>query len=159
MTSHPRMTTLLRWFKFNLVGALGMALQLTTLTLLNHLFHGHYLYATAAALELTLLHNFLWHLHYTWGDRRPHTPWPRALLRFHLTNGLISLLGNLVIMRLLIRTAHLPLLVANAIAILFCSIANFYAGNKWTFADPPARLLSFPRLTGRVSTLREPTAP
>jgi putative flippase GtrA len=28
------------------------------------------LYATAAAIELTLLHNFVWHLHYTWRDRR-----------------------------------------------------------------------------------------
>ena len=25
--------------------------------------------ATAAAVELTLLHNFVWHLHYTWRDR------------------------------------------------------------------------------------------
>ncbi len=33
---------LLRWLKFNLVGAMGMVLQLATLALLNHFAPGHY---------------------------------------------------------------------------------------------------------------------
>lgn len=128
--------TLLRWLKFNLVGAIGMVLQLAALALFNRILGGRYLLASAAAVELTLLHNFLWHLHLTWRDRRTGSPL-RQLLRFHLSNGLVSLLGNLVLMRLLIQHAHLPLLVANAIAILCCSVANFCLGDRWAFANPP----------------------
>ncbi|HZL28065.1 MAG TPA: GtrA family protein [Acidobacteriaceae bacterium] len=128
------MNPLLRWLKFNLVGAMGMALQLATLALLNHLAPNHYLIASAAAVELAVLHNFIWHIHYTWSDRRRHSTILSQLLRFHLSNGLVSLLGNLALMRLLVHTAHLPVLVANIIAILCCSIANFALSHTWAFA-------------------------
>ena len=59
------MSTLVRFGRFNLVGAMGMAVQLATLELLDWRWPRHYLLATAAALELTLAHNFIWHLHYT----------------------------------------------------------------------------------------------
>ncbi len=128
------MTTFLRWWKFNLVGALGMVMQLTALALINRWMPGHYLYASAVAIELTLLHNFVWHLHYTWRDRREDSSWLSQLIRFQLSNGLVSLLGNLVLMRLLVDEAHLPLLAANSIAILCCSMLNFCLGNNWAFA-------------------------
>lgn len=128
------MNSFIRWGKFNLVGAMGMVVQLAALALFNRLAPGHYLFATAAAIEVTLLHNFIWHLHYTWRDRRDSSSLPAQLLRFHLANGLISMLGNLALMRILVQQAHLPVLVANCIAILCCSIANFYLGNSWAFA-------------------------
>jgi putative flippase GtrA len=128
------MNSLVRWTKFNLVGAIGMAVQLAALSLISRLAPGHYLVATAAAIELTLLHNFTWHLHYTWRDRRNGSAVPAQLLRFHLSNGVISLLGNLLLMRILVQQARLPVLVSNAIAILCCSILNFNLGNRWAFA-------------------------
>ena len=128
------MKTLIRWGKFNLVGAMGMVVQLAALGLINRLTAGHYLYATAAAIELALVHNFLWHLHYTWRDRRDDSAWVAQFARFQLSNGLVSLVGNLALMRILVQQAHLPLLIANCIAILCCSIANFCLGNSWAFA-------------------------
>jgi putative flippase GtrA len=126
--------TFIRWGKFNLVGAMGMAVQLAALAFINWLAPGHYLFATAAAIELTLLHNFAWHLHYTWHDRRDDSALLAQLVRFHLSNGLVSMVGNLALMRILVHEAHLPLLVANGIAILCCSIVNFCLGNNWAFA-------------------------
>jgi len=137
---------LLRWLRFNLVGAMGMVVQLAALALFNRLWAGHYLVASAAAVELAVLHNFVWHLHYTWRDRRGVSAFAQ-LLRFHLSNGLVSLLGNLALMRLLIHGAHLPLLAANIIAILCCSLANFCLGNTWAFAaadSPPPRYTGIP---------------
>jgi putative flippase GtrA len=122
-----------RWWKFNLVGAIGMAWQLGLLALLNRLAPGHYLVATAAALELTLLHNFTWHVHFTWRDRRDASALAAQLIRFHLSNGLVSMLGNLGLMRTLVDSIHAPLLLANGIAILCCSIVNFCAGHNWAF--------------------------
>lgn len=129
------MNTLIRWLKFNLVGAIGMVVQLAALALFNRWSRGHYLCASAAAVELTLLHNFAWHLHYTWKDRRDRSAITGQLLRFHLSNGLVSMLGNLVLMRILFQEVHLPLLISNFIAILCCSIVNFCLGEEWVFAD------------------------
>jgi putative flippase GtrA len=137
-----------RYLRFNLIGLLGVAVQLLTLTLLNRAFPHHYLLTTAAAIELTLLHNFAWHTRYTWPDRIASRL--TQLLRFHLTNGLLSLAGNLVLMRLFVHTAHLPVIPANAFAILVCSTANFLLANLWAFATPavpkaqPAYNLSIP---------------
>lgn len=125
------MNPLHRFGRFLLVAAMGMALQLTALAIFHRLFPHHDLLTTAAALELTLLHNFTWHLHYTWRDRQ-HSRL-RQCLRFHLSNGLLSMLGNLTIVALVMRTARLPLIAANIIAIAACSLGNFYLGNRWVF--------------------------
>jgi putative flippase GtrA len=129
------MKPLIRWGKFNLVGAMGMVVQLGALAAINRIVPGHYLFATAAAIELTLLHNFTWHLHYTWCDRRDGSSVVVQLARFHLSNGVISMLGNLALMRILVQEARLPVLAANCVAILCCSVANFVLGNKWAFAE------------------------
>ena len=127
------MNPLLRYCKFNLVGAIGMVVQLSTLALLNHLTPSHYLIASAIALELTILHNFVWHLRYTWRDRRDDSAVSAQLLRFQLSNGLVSMVGYLALMEALVRNAHIPVLVANVIAILTCSLLNFCLGNLWAF--------------------------
>jgi putative flippase GtrA len=88
-------------------------------------------------VELTLLHNFVWHLHFTWRDRRCRSPIAAQLVRFHLSNGLVSMLGNLALMRILVHEARIPVLAANGIAILCCSIVNFCLGNNWAFAPGP----------------------
>ena len=131
------MNGLVRFGKFSVVGTMGTAIQLGTLALFNRWMAGHYLYATAAAIELTLVHNFIWHSLYTWRGTardRARTARIRRLLRFHISSGLISMLGNLLLMRMLVGQAHVPVLVANVIAVLCCSIPNFFLGNSWVFA-------------------------
>ncbi|HLI77180.1 MAG TPA: GtrA family protein [Acidobacteriaceae bacterium] len=136
------MSVLVRWLRFNGVGAMGTAVQLGVLALLNHLWRGHYMWASATALEVTLLHNFAWHRRFTWRDRcdEAQERW-RQLLRFHLSNGLVSLVGNLGLMRMLVAGAHTPAVAANAVAIVGCSLLNYSVGNRWVFAeqDGPVR--------------------
>ena len=45
------MTLLRRWARFNLVGVLGMPVQLGTLFCFDRLLPGHYLWATLLALS------------------------------------------------------------------------------------------------------------
>lgn len=137
------MKTFIRWSKFNLVGAMGMVVQLSALALLNRWAAGHYLVAAAAAVELTLLHNFAWHIAYTWRDRRNNSDRLSQLMRFHLSNGLVSMLGNLALMRILVDEARMPVIAANGIAILCCSVVNFCLGDSWVFAG---RTRGIPRL-------------
>jgi putative flippase GtrA len=123
-----------RFGRYTLIGAAGTALQLGVLALLDRCAPGHYLWASAAALETALLHNFAWHSCYTWRDRRDARLRMKRLIRFHLTTGAVSLAGNLVFMRLFVASAHIPVLAANFLAILCCSFANFCAANHWAFA-------------------------
>ena len=134
------MNTFIRWSKFNLVGAAGVAVQLAALAVFNRWTGGHYMVATAAAIELTLLHNFAWHLHFTWRDRHDDSALLEQIVRFHLSNGLVSMAGNLALMRLLVDRAHLTPLVSNGIAILCCSILNFCLGEHWAFAAKDAAI-------------------
>ena len=128
------MSPLMRWARFNAVGVMGMGVQLGALALLNWGMRGHYLIASALALEVTLLHNFVWHVRYTWRDRRAQDSRLRQLVRFQLSNGAVSMIGNLVLMRLLVQKVRLPVLVANAVAIVCYSVANYCLGDRWAFA-------------------------
>lgn len=128
------MNAFLRWCRFNAVGAAGVVVQLAVLALLNRAAPEHYLINTAAAIEVTLAHNFYWHLRYTWRDRES-APLAARCLRFQLSNGTVSLAGNLLLMKLLVQGEHLPVLLANSIAIFICSLVNFGLGDRWVFAD------------------------
>lgn len=112
-----------------------MGVQLGALALICRGDGAHYLAASSAAVELAVLHNFAWHLKVTWPDRRAGSAIFGQFVRFHLANGVVSLVGNLVLMRLLVGSAHLPLLVSNSIAVLCCSIANFCLSHAWAFSS------------------------
>ena len=124
-----------RWLKFNLVGAVGIVVQLAALWILNGILGLNYLPATALAVEAAVLHNFVWHERFTWADRASVTRRQMLgrLLRFNLTTGAISILGNLLLMRLLVGQAHLPALPANLVSIAACSLANFLASEYMVF--------------------------
>ena len=116
---------MIRWMKFNAVGIGGAVVQLITLSVLVRAGL-HLLVATAIAVEVALLHNYFWHVRWTWHDREG-----KSLLRFHLSNGLLSVASNLFWMWIL---AALPVEAANLIAITLTSIVNFLLGDRWAFA-------------------------
>ena len=128
---------LLRWLKFNLVGLAGVLVQLGLLEAWVHFSLGNYLLGTALAVEATLVHNFGWHCVYTWRDRP--APDRRTLLarafRFHVSNGSVSFVANLALMHVLVALLGVPVLLANITAILVCSTANFFLGDRFVFAN------------------------
>ena len=143
---------LTRWCKFNLVGGIGVAVQFSALLLLSSVFHFHYLLATAIAVEAAVIHNFVWHEQFTWVDRTrvdrtqlraadPRRLIPRwrlslpRLLRFNLTTGAVSILGNLALMKVMVGEGRMNYFLANAIAITLCSTANFLVSNQWVFRE------------------------
>jgi putative flippase GtrA len=130
-----RRGTTLRWWKFNLVGGLGVAVQLAVLLGSKSGLHLNYLLATALAVETAVLHNFLWHERYTWACR-VQPSWqksPPRLLRFNLATGGVSIAGNLALMKLMVGLGHVNYLIANCIAIALCSLMNFLVSEKWIF--------------------------
>lgn len=124
-----------RWMKFNLVGAMGIGVQLGVLALLTVAFRLHYLLATGVAVECAVLHNFVWHEHFTWADRSRGCSrgLPGRLVTFVLSTGFTSVGGNLLLMRYLTGQAHWNPLLANGVSIVACSLLNFLVGDRWVF--------------------------
>ena len=136
-------TVLQRWIAFNGVGALGILVQLGILAILVRHFAVPYLLATAVAVELTVLHNFVWHQQWTWRDRPSDskTQLVVRLWRFHVLNGFVSLAGNLAIARLLTGELGADPLASNIAAIIVCSMLNFAASELLVFRRVAASLV------------------
>jgi putative flippase GtrA len=128
-------TTLRHWLKFNTVGFLGMGVQLVSLTALKAGMGVNYLTATLLAVETAILHNFIWHERWVWVDRTRYRSDGVLfrLMRFNMANGLISLMGNLLLMWLFVEKVHLHYLFANIIAIGMCATINFVVSDRLIF--------------------------
>ncbi len=130
--------------KFVVVGMLGFVLQLCALWALTSLAGWNWLPATVAAVELAVLHNFVWHERWTWGHRGLASA-PIAgiisrcarLLRFNLATGLTSVAGNVLLMGLFVGVLRIPSVLANAAAVAVLSVANFVVSDRWVFKVRP----------------------
>lgn len=124
-----------RSLKFYFVGGVGIAVQMVALAMLKSGFHLDYLWATALAVEISVVHNFVWHERFTWAERLTigGRGSLRRLMTFNLTTGAVSILGNVVAMRLLVGEMRVPYLLANGIAIGLCSLLNFAVSECYVF--------------------------
>jgi len=126
-----------RWATFNVVGIMGVGVQITTLVMLRDWSQMDYLPATALAVQAAVLHNFVWHERWTWRDRtasHDSSMWAR-LLRFNLTIGALSIGENLLFMELLVGRLEIHYLSASLIAIACCSVLNFVASDRLVFRE------------------------
>jgi dolichol-phosphate mannosyltransferase len=127
---------MLHWVKFNLVGVVGFCLQTCVLFILTHATpRVSYLAATAAAVELAVLNNFVWHQRWTWRDRPSVTIQQtlRRLVKFNLTSGLFSITGNLIFMGILVERFGLPIGPANLASVAACAVVSFVLADRIAF--------------------------
>ena len=120
-----------RFVVFNVVGALGVCVQLACVALLTSVVRVHYIAATTIAVSVAVVHNFLWHRCWTWRDRC--ATGGTALLRFVLANGIVSLAGNIGVTATLVSGVHVTPLRANVVAIAVCGVLNFWLGDTFVF--------------------------
>lgn len=123
-----------RWLKFNAVGAGGIVVQLAVLAGLKSGLRMDYLPATALAVEAAVVHNYFWHERFTWADRVSAGSWLR-FAKFNLTTGLLSILGNILVMGILVGRAGLNYFLANVLTIAACSIVNFLVSDRFVFEE------------------------
>jgi dolichol-phosphate mannosyltransferase len=126
--------TRVEW-RFSLVGLMGALLQLMLLFLLTTCFPVGSVIATLIAVEITILHNFIWHERFTWSDRGPKSfrHVTGRLWRFHAGNGLVSLGGNTLLAHYLVDRLKAPLVPTAIGAIILCSLANFLLADRWVY--------------------------
>jgi putative flippase GtrA len=141
---------------FVAVGALGLLLQIGAFAWLTMAAGWPYPWATALAVELTVLHNFWWHERWTWRDRTPARDPQRGcrvgdparsgvvgrLARFHVTTGLTSIAGNLMFTVLSVELLGVHAIVANVVAVGLTSVANFLVADRWVFARRTAMTIA-----------------
>ena len=124
-----------RWLKFNFVGAMGIGVQMGAFALLKGVGGMNYMLATGLAVETAILHNFVWHERFTWSDFPSATRGDvvRRLLKFHAGNGVVSILGNLALMRVLAGGLHLNAYLASGLSIAACALLNFAVSERFVF--------------------------
>ena len=144
--SIPAQRARTRWIRFNLVGAMGFALQTLALWLLVTAAGLSAGVAITIAVLAAVSHNFVWHEHFTW----PNLPREKRFnrwLAFHVSTGLVSVLTNLGITMIVMTATGLAVVPANVIAVALASFANFWINDRLIFRSAPA--VSKPR--GSVS--------
>jgi dolichol-phosphate mannosyltransferase len=127
---------MIHFIRFNVVGVLGFIIQTGVLFVLTHGAHPiSYLPATALAVELAVLNNFVWHQRWTWKDRPSVTTTETVgrLVKFNITNGAVSIAGNLLFMSVLVGRLRVPVLIANVCSVAACSICNFFLADRVAF--------------------------
>src|ERR1700730_15815455 len=115
----------MRWLKFNTVGVGGAVVQLCALWMLQHFTSMPFILAVTMAVEIAILHNFVWHEAWTWRGT-PVADRGRRLFRFHVANVFVSIVSNIVLTYLYKEVAGLPLVTANFAAILTAALLNFW---------------------------------
>jgi len=122
---------------FSFVGAIGALVQIVAFALLTRRVQLPPVAAMPIAVELAILHNFVWHDRLTWRDRRIPARAIR-LWRFHVANGLVSLAGNTILAYWLVEILGLRALWSAVIAIAVCAPVNFLVADLWVFGEKAA---------------------
>src|SRR5262245_46977553 len=122
--------------RFVVVGAAGFLVQLSLVAALTQAQWPAWL-ATALAVEVAVIVNFMWHEAWTWRDRTCQRHGRlRRLGRFHISNGLGSIAGNVLVTTVLVAGLHAHPVIANMIAVVLMSAGNYVAADRWVFGKP-----------------------
>ncbi len=122
------------FLKFNVVGGVGVIVNMGLFWILTEYLATHHLIAGAIATEVSIVNNFILNHLWTFRERRGGM---HILIRagaFHLSRllGLLTTLGSLFI---LVDVLGLPSLPSYFLSIGFGVLANFYTSDAYVWAD------------------------
>jgi putative flippase GtrA len=115
--------------KFCVVGASGYVVNLAVYTALLKGADFHYIPAATCSFVVAVANNYLWNRLWTFRHSRGHFAFQG--LRFFVV-AVIAYLGNLAILAALVELGT-GKIVAQAIAILLVTPANFIGNKLWSF--------------------------
>ena len=121
-----------RWVRFNIVGVLGFAVQTVTLSLLVRWAGLSTGVAVTIAVLVAVSHNFLWHEYVTWPGL-PRTDRLTRWVSFHVSTGVVSVLGNIGVTLLVMSATGVSVVVANIVAVALMSLVNFWVSDRVVF--------------------------
>jgi len=120
----------LQLIRFCVVGASGYVVNLAVYTLLLKAGDVHYLLAATGSFLVAVTSNYTWNRLWTFRGQRGHVAYQG--FRF-LVVSTIALVANLVILNLLVDSAGVGKVLAQAIAIVLVTPWNFVGNKLWSF--------------------------
>ncbi len=118
--------------KFGVVGGSGYLVNLAVFAVLSGNLGIHYVAAAVGAFCVAVTSNFLWNRYWTFGAG--DGPAGFQALRFFAVS-VVSLGINLAVLELLVSSAGMGELPAQAVAVAVAMPFNFLGNRLWTFAD------------------------
>ncbi len=123
---------ILRFLKFCIVGASGVAVNMGAFWLLYSKFHIYDLVANPIAIEISIISNFLLNDFWTWRDRR-NKPFLVRLVQYNITTSAVAAVTDMLVLWLLTRYLGMDTYISKAIGIVLGTILNFTINHFWTF--------------------------
>jgi dolichol-phosphate mannosyltransferase len=120
----------LQLVRYVLVGASGYILNLAVFAGSVHLAGVDYRVAAVLAFVVSVANNFWWNRHWTFDARGGHAGFQAA--RF-LTVSLAAFLMSYLVLLALVQGAHLPEVLAQALAIVAATPLSFLGQKLWSF--------------------------
>ncbi|MGM5480219.1 MAG: glycosyltransferase [Nanobdellota archaeon] len=121
-----------KFLKFAVVGTSGVLVNYAVLILFKEIVGLYLLFASAIAVETSIITNFLLNNFWTWKSNRHTNSFAGRFLRFNLVS-LIALALNVSILFVLTEYVGMWYIIANAFGILVGMLVNFSMNDKWTF--------------------------
>jgi dolichol-phosphate mannosyltransferase len=116
--------------KFLLVGLSGYVLNLAVFTFSLEILAVHHLGAAALAFAVAVTNNFWWNRHWTFAARDGHAGFQAA--RFFAVS-VVAFLIQVTILELLISSAGMPKVAAQAVSLVLATPVNFIGNKLWSF--------------------------
>ncbi len=121
--------------KYCVVGIVGVFVNLGIYTALVNFARLNYMAGATVSFAVAVTNNFLLNKYWTFGN--PEGSGFTQAGRF-LVVSLLSLLLNLLVLRLLVEDAGVGNLPAQMIAISVVTVLNYLGNKKWSFRQTPA---------------------
>jgi dolichol-phosphate mannosyltransferase len=124
-----------RFFRFGIVGALGVLVNMGFYALLHDVAGIYDMIAGAIAIELSILNNFILNERWTFRDRAAHGIgiWLKRCAAFHLSSGLVAMFAQLLTLYVFTRFLGMWDKLAYFIGIAIGALANYFICNRWIF--------------------------
>jgi putative flippase GtrA len=121
------------WFqlvRYGVVGASGYVVNLIVFTLTVHPLGIPYQVAAVVAFLVSVLNNFWWNRHWTFGAREGHAGF--QAMRFFVVSAIAFAFSYLVLIAL-VEGIGLPKVLAQAISIVAATPLSFLGQKLWSF--------------------------
>jgi putative flippase GtrA len=124
-----------RGAKYALVAALGAGVNSAGLYLFKGVLGLPLVLASVLAIEIAIVHNFVWFRCWAWKDRfaGQRISFLRQLVAYNAVTGAIDLTGNISVLWALTHFFGMHYLIANVLGMIAPPIAKFWLNEKVFF--------------------------
>jgi putative flippase GtrA len=133
---HHALNLLFRGGKFMAVAWLGMVVNTACLFLFKGVLRIPIIPAGLMAIEIAILHNFVWLRHWAWrGRTNGNHSFFSQLLLYNLCTGAVDVVANLSILWCLSTFFHVHYLLANLLGMIAGPFIKFWVNEKIVFKE------------------------